>query len=91
MTVVLVVASVASGGVASIILTGAALGVAGAVGGDGWMQPGSILATDLALNGIKRSFATMGAGCLKEFAMPIIKSSLVGSAGFVTEIIRKFR
>ncbi len=66
-------------------------GLAGFVGGDGWMKPCTTFAYDLALNGVKGSFVRIGSGYLREFADPIIKSTIVGSSTFVTEIIRLMR
>ena len=66
-------------------------GLAGFVGGNGWMKAGSTFAYDFALNGVKGSFVKVGYGYLKEFADPIIKSTIVGSSTFVTEIIRLMR
>ena len=65
--------------------------LAGAVGGNGWTKAGSTLAYDLTFNGIKNSFMMLGREALNKFSRPIIRSSIVGSASFVTEIIRKFR
>ena len=66
-------------------------GLAGFVGGDGWTKAGSTLAYDLAFNGIKGSFMMLGRGALNEFSRPIIKSSIVGSAGFINDIFKKLR
>lgn len=66
-------------------------GLAGFVGGDGWMTAGSTFAYDFALNGVKGSFVRIGYGYLREFADPVIKSTIVGSSTFVTEIIRLMR
>ena len=66
-------------------------GLAGFVGGDGWMTAGSAFAYDFALNGVKGSFVRIGYGYLREFADPVIKSTIVGSSTFVTEIIRLMR
>ena len=64
---------------------------AGFVGGDGWTKAGSTFAYDLLLNGIKGAFILLGRGALNEFSRPIIKASLVGSAGFIKDIINKYR
>ena len=66
-------------------------GLAGLVGGDGWTKAGKTLAYDLAFNGIKGSFMMLGRGALNEFSKPIIKSSIVGSAGFINNIFKKLR
>ena len=66
-------------------------GLAGLVGGDGWTKAGSTLAYDLDFNGIKGSFMMLGRGALNEFSKPIIKSSIVGSAGFINDIFKKLR
>ena len=42
-------------------------------------------------NGIKGSFMMLGRGALNEFSKPIIKSSIVGSAGFINDIFKKLR
>ena len=65
--------------------------LAGFVGGNGWTKAGSTLAYDLAFNGIKGSFMMLGRGVMNEFSRPIIKASLVGSAGFIKDIINKYR
>ena len=65
--------------------------VPGLVGGDGWTKAGSTLAYDLAFNGIKGSFMMLGRGALNEFSKPIIKSSIVGNAGFINDIFKKLR
>ena len=66
-------------------------GLAGFAGGDGWTKAGSTLAYDLAFNGIKGSFMMLGRGALNEFSRSIIKSSIVGSAGFINDIFKKLR
>lgn len=81
-------AGVATAGVASVILTGAATGAAG---GAEWIKSRTTFAYDLAFNGIKNSFVRIGTNFLKEFMRPIIKSSIVGSSGFIAEIIKKYR
>ena len=64
-------------------------GLAGHVGGDGWMVQGSVLADELFYSGLKGVFIDIAFKYPSIFIVPILQSSVVGALTCVTEFLER--